>query len=209
VNAFMPSNAFISSKNGSFSVNSPISEIISRTQDPFSANLGNSPLCSLSPSIAETLFGDLDETDPFSPAREKGPTNLDGFSLIAFSRVCSSATGDETSVQISYGTQAGAKSSEDSAAKVGTIAISVGGAIGGLLAVMASVALVIVMNRKKRRSEEIEEDECGSETGIDMDETMAAFYASDHYASQDNSDDSFSDEDPDHTSTGDRLLVFE
>jgi hypothetical protein len=98
------------------------------------------------------------------------------------------------SAQTVFESEAGAKSSERSARS------SIDGAIGGLMAVIVAVTLFIVIHQKKWRSEGVDEDESRSDIGIDTVETMNAFNGSDHYVSQDNTD---------QILTGDLSLVVE
>jgi hypothetical protein len=66
--------------------------------------------------------------------------------------------------------------------------------MGGLLAVMEAVNVVIVIHRNKRRNEGVEEYESGSDIVIDMMETMTVFNGSDHSAIQENTDQIRTDE---------------
>jgi hypothetical protein len=75
-----------------------------------------------------------------------------------------------------------AKASEGSAAKAGTVAVSIGGTIGGLLAVVAAVILVIVIQRRRQRNEADNEGESGADFGIV--EAMTVFEPSDQYISE-------------------------
>jgi hypothetical protein len=94
------------------------------------------------------------------------PSDVRGFSLITFSR----ANFFVISPPIA--------SSDGSRAKVGPTSLPLVGAISGLLALTAAFALVIVIHRNRRRSEEIDE-----ESGVDLDmiEMMAAFESNDDY----------------------------
>jgi hypothetical protein len=60
--------------------------------------------------------------------------------------------------------------------------VSVGGTVGGLLALIVAVTLVIVIRRNRMRSEAIEQE--GESGDIDMAETIASFEASDQCVSQ-------------------------
>jgi hypothetical protein len=80
-----------------------------------------------------------------------------------------------------------ATESEGSAAEAGVIAISIGGTIVGLLAVIAAVILAVVIHRNGRRSETVGEGESGADIGGIV-ETMTTFEATDHYVSQENTD---------------------
>jgi hypothetical protein len=74
--------------------------------------------------------------------------------------------------------------SERFAGKVGSTALSIWGTIGGLvIAAIAGVTFIIVLSRKKRTNEAVDQED--SDMRIDIVETMTSFRGSDHYVSQD------------------------
>jgi hypothetical protein len=80
-----------------------------------------------------------------------------------------------------------AKQSEGSGVEAGSIGISIGGTIGGLLVVIVAVILAIVIRRNRCRSEAVDEGKSGVDIG-GMVEIMTVFEASDHYVSEENTD---------------------
>jgi hypothetical protein len=80
-----------------------------------------------------------------------------------------------------------AKESEGSTAEVRAIATSIGVTIRGLLAVIVAVTLAVVIQSQERRGGTVDEGESSTDIG-DIVETMTAFEASDHYVSQENTD---------------------
>jgi hypothetical protein len=83
-----------------------------------------------------------------------------------------------------------AKASEGSAEEAGAIAVSIGGTIGGLLAVAVIVAatLAVVIHRNGRHSKTASEAEFGA--GADITSIIETIFEtmSDHYVSQENTD---------------------
>jgi hypothetical protein len=102
-------------------------------------------------------------------SRQNIPTDSKNLSLIAFSGTSTQATAKD------------AIASKGSEARFGRTYVSVGGTVGGLLALIVAVTLVIVIHRNRMLSEAIEEGESGD---IDMAETIASFEASDQCVSQ-------------------------
>jgi hypothetical protein len=113
--------------------------------------------------------------DSFPISRQSVPTDLSFSSLFAFSRTYVQAVCTD------------AMTSEGSEARVGRASGSVGATIGGpVVLLLVAMAVLIVIHRKRWRSEAI--DDKGSGADIDMVETMSGFGASDRYVSQENTD---------------------
>jgi uncharacterized protein involved in outer membrane biogenesis len=127
---------------------------------PFSLNLTQSRL--------SLLLANVDRTDPLTISRQNGQTDLNNFSLMAFSRTPTQTTAEDP------------MASEGSEARFGRTFVSV----GGLLALIVAVALVIVIHRNRMRSEIVEEEKEATGAEIDIVEMIASFEASDRYVSQ-------------------------
>jgi hypothetical protein len=154
------------------------SQRIRRTGEP---SLFNSFSLNLRQSRLSLLPTNVDRTDPLSISGQKIPTDSNDFSLIAFSGTSTQTTAKDP------------MASEGSEARFGRTYASVGGTVGGFLAVIVAVTLAIGIHRNGMRSEVIEEE---GESGADIDamETIASFEASHHYVSQENTDQAQTDE---------------